>query len=118
MLGDDQLHAAGELVLALGDTDDLDAAVFQLCDDRAGFREVAAQAVILVNVEPVELAGFGIGQQQEQGFAAGQGPSAPCPVNVFPPFLPGQSAAARFDLDLDAGPAVLGVAAVPRVDCC
>jgi len=56
------VHPAGERVLAFRDAGDLDAAVFKLGDDGAGFGEVAAEPVELVDQQPFDLAGFGVGQ--------------------------------------------------------
>ncbi|HPD31720.1 MAG TPA: hypothetical protein PLL20_17145 [Phycisphaerae bacterium] len=117
MLADYEVHPAGQCVPALGDADHLDAAVLKLRDDRAGFGEVAAEPVELVDQHPFDLAGFGVGQQPEQGFTAGHRAAGAGPVNVFAVCLGLEVAAAGVELDFNRRAAILGVGRVARVDC-
>ncbi|MCZ7632943.1 MAG: hypothetical protein M5U20_05620 [Phycisphaerales bacterium] len=105
--GDDELHATGQRVRALGDAHHFDAVLFEILDEHVRLGR-PAEAVVLVDVELVDAAGFGFVHEAEQFRAAAR--RAAC-FRLVDEVLKGfaRSPFARLNLHGDARAVVLGV---------
>ncbi|MCK6486136.1 MAG: hypothetical protein L6R00_18590 [Phycisphaerae bacterium] len=112
--GDDELHATRQRVRPLGDAHHFDAVLLQVFDEDVRLRR-PAEAVVLVDVELVDPAGFGFLHEPQKLGPAARGASG---FRLVDEVLerPARRTLAGLDLHGDARAVVLGMAGVPGVE--